>query len=115
MKKRVTILLAFVGLFCLAVIIFPDSPTIKPSRLGKELPETFGDWTGRPEEPGEREKLVLAKDTEFERMQYHHGGGTRPSIQASEPLREYMMRRQPGRGRHNHQKIIKNYDFSALR
>ncbi|MDB4669566.1 EpsI family protein [bacterium] len=83
MKKRVTILLAFVGLFCLGVIVFPDSPTIKPSRLGKNLPEIFGDWTGRPEEPGEREKLVLAKDTEFERMNYHHGGGTRPSIQAS--------------------------------
>ena len=83
MKKRVIILLAFVGAFCLGVIAFPDSPTMKPSRLAKDLPDNFGDWVGRAEEPGEREKEVLAGDTEFERKQYFHTGGAKPPIQAS--------------------------------
>ena len=83
MKKRVVILLAFVGAFCLGVIAFPDSPTMKPSRLAKELPDTVGNWSGRPEEPGEREKEILAGDTEFERMQYFHAGGRKPAIQVS--------------------------------
>lgn len=83
MRKRVNILLAFVGVFCLSVLAFPDSPTMKPSRLAKELPDSFSSWIGRAEEPGEREKQVLAGDTEFERMQYFNDDRSKPPIQAS--------------------------------
>ena len=56
---------------------------MKASRLARDLPESFGDWIGIPVEPGTREKEILAKDTEFERMQYSHVDGIRPPIEVS--------------------------------
>ena len=56
---------------------------MKPSRLAKSLPEEFSHWIGKPEEPGEREKKILAQDTEFERITYFDADGLLPSVQAS--------------------------------
>ena len=56
---------------------------MKASRLAKSLPESFGAWVGKPEEPGEREKAILARDTEFERITYFDQDGLLPSTQAS--------------------------------
>ena len=78
MKKRAAILLAVVLTFVGVVIAFPKGAQMRASRLSKELPEQFGDWSGRSQEAGSREKAVLAVDTEFERMEYRHLGQTKP-------------------------------------
>lgn len=83
MKKRAAILLVTVLAFVGVVIAFPKGAQMRASRLAKELPEQFGDWSGRAQEPGEREKAVLAGDTEFERMEYSHLEGIRPPVQVS--------------------------------
>lgn len=83
MKKRVFVLLGVVTLFVGSVLSLPDVPTMKPSRLAKELPETFHSWTGKPQEVGKRERKILAQDTEFERMRYFHMDNQLPSVEAS--------------------------------
>lgn len=83
MKKRVTVLLVSVLAFVGALLAIPDAPTMKPSRLAKSLPEEFSNWVGAPEEPGEREKNILARDTEFERVTYSDADGILPAVQAS--------------------------------
>ncbi|MDA7882242.1 EpsI family protein [Akkermansiaceae bacterium] len=83
MKKRAAILLSVALAFVGVVLAFPKGAQMRASRLAKDLPEQFGDWSGRPQEPGEREKKVLAGDTEFERMEYSHLEGTRPPVQVS--------------------------------
>ena len=80
MKKRAAILLAVVLTFVGVVIAFPKGAQMRASRLSKELPEQFGDWSGRSQEAGTREKAVLAADTEFERMEYRHLGQTKPPM-----------------------------------
>ena len=70
MKQRVIILLAVALAFAATVVAFPETPSMKPSRLAKNLPTTFAGWVGQPSEPGEREKAILARDTEFERALY---------------------------------------------
>lgn len=83
MKRRATVLLLVVVAFVGIVFALPKSAQMQPSRLAKELPEEFGDWVGRPQEPGGREKNVLALDTEFERMDYANLDGTSPPVQVS--------------------------------
>ena len=83
MKKRAAILLAVVLTFVGVIIAFPKGAQMRASRLSKELPEQFGDWSGRPQEVGSREKAVLPGDTEFERMEYRHLGQTKPPVQVS--------------------------------
>lgn len=83
MKLRAAILLTVVLTFVGLILVLPKAPPMKPSRLAKDLPERFGGWEGVPEEPGEKEKQILAKDTEFERMQYFKPGGGSLPIQAS--------------------------------
>jgi|GEM_PF-571949 len=83
MKIRAAILLVVAVTFAGVVFAFPKASSMKPSRLARDLPEEFGDWIGVPAEPGKREKEVLAKDTEFERMQYTHIDGIRPPVEAS--------------------------------
>ena len=83
MKKRVVILLAVVVAFAGVILAFPDAPDMKPSRLAKDLPESFANWAGSPEEPSQREKKILARDTEFERVAYIDRDGLLPSVQAS--------------------------------
>jgi len=75
MTKRLLILFLFIGGFFSLLFFLPKAPTMKPSRLARELPLTFGSWSGSPSEPGIREKKILAKDTEFERMRYEHKSG----------------------------------------
>jgi len=83
MKRRAAILLMVALSFVGIVLAFPKGAQMRASRLAKELPQQFGDWSGRSQEPGEREKAVLAGDTEFERMQYHHLLGNRPPVEVS--------------------------------
>ena len=83
MKKRAIVLLLLVIGFIGIVFALPDASEMKPSRLARKLPEEFGDWRGRPEEPGDREKAILAKDTEFERMQYFDSNMTLPAVEVS--------------------------------
>ena len=83
MKKRLVILSLVVAVFAGAVVAFPDRPGMKPSRLAKSLPESIGNWVGKPEEASAAEKEKLARDTEFERMRYEDQDGVLPSIQAS--------------------------------
>lgn len=83
MKKRGLILLGVVALFVGSVLSLPEVPTMKPSRLAKELPENFSNWTGKPQEVGERERKILAQDTEFERMRYFHLDDELPAVEAS--------------------------------
>jgi len=83
MKKRAAMLLFVALAFAGIVFAFPKASSMKSSRLARDLPEEFGDWMGIPSEPGKREKEVLAKDTEFERMQYSHLDGIRPPVEVS--------------------------------
>ena len=83
MRNRVIVLLGTVVLFVVAVLWLPNVPGMKPSRLAKDLPKAFNDWTGTPREPGEKERSILAQDTEFERMQYSHRDGFLPPVEAS--------------------------------
>ncbi len=83
MKKRAAILLFFIAAAFSFLFLMPKTPGMKPSRLSKTLPEDVGRWHGIPGEPGEREKQVLAKDTEFRRMQYRDRRGQLPAIETS--------------------------------
>lgn len=83
MKKRMIILSALVTAFVGAILAIPETPEMKPSRLARNLPKSFANWRGAPEQPGEREIAILAKDTEFERMNYRDVDGILPSVQAS--------------------------------
>lgn len=83
MIRRAVILFLFVMGFVGSVLSLPEAVTMKPSRLGKRLPESLGSWVGTPQEPGPKEKQILAVDTEFERVEYEHAQKTYPPIQAS--------------------------------
>jgi hypothetical protein len=83
MKRRMTILLLIILSFVGLVFALPKTAQMKPSRLAKDLPERIGQWMGRAQEPGAREREVLALDTEFERMDYINASDQKPSIQVS--------------------------------
>ena len=83
MKKRAFLLLGFVFLFVGVVLALPSSPGMKASRLARNLPESFSNWRGKPQEPGGQEKKILARDTEFERMQYFDVGSELPAMEVS--------------------------------
>lgn len=82
-QKRLKIVLILSGVMFAGLALIPKTPRMKPSRLLKELPESFSAWSGQPQEPGEREKQILAKDTEFRRMSYANLDGRRPQVEAS--------------------------------
>ena len=83
MKIRASVLLGFVLLFSVVILLLPETSTMKASRLAKSLPVQVGSWIGKPSEPGEREKKILARDTEFERMSYFDRLTNYPAIEAS--------------------------------
>lgn len=83
MNRRIVVLLCFILASFAVLFLLPSTPGMKPSRLAKDLPEFFGYWEGIPSEPGEREKAVLAKDTEFRRMQYVDSNRKLPAIETS--------------------------------
>lgn len=83
MKRRFLILAAILAVFLGVLIAMPASPPMKPSRLARELPETFGQWIGKPGEVGEAELRILAEDTDFERMSYFPVDGNDFEIEAS--------------------------------
>lgn len=82
-QKRLKIVLIISVVMFAGLALIPKTPSMKPSRLLKELPENFASWSGVPQEPGEREKLILAKDTEFRRMSYTSSDFRRPQVEAS--------------------------------
>lgn len=81
-KRLIIVLVTSVVMFG-GLALVPKTPKMKPSRLSKGLPETFSAWTGEPQEPGEREKAILAKDTEFRRMSYRSADQARPPVETS--------------------------------
>lgn len=83
MKRRVIILFATVVAFLGAILAIPETPEMKPSRLAKNLPKSFAHWVGTPQEPSQKEKTILARDTEFERMSYADSDGILPSVEVS--------------------------------
>ena len=83
MNKRLSILFGFIALAFGLLFLLPSTPGMKPSRLSKNLPEDFGNWSGIPREPGELEKKVLAKDTEFRRIEYRDKNSRLPPIETS--------------------------------
>ncbi len=83
MKARALVLLLVVAVFAGAVVMFPETSEMKASRLAQTLPMTVGDWLGKPQEPGAREKKILAQDTEFERMMYFDPTGKFSAIETS--------------------------------
>lgn len=70
MRKQIIVLMGIVVVFLGILLAMPSAPGMKPSRLAKDLPETIGNWEGKPQEPGAAERKILAADTEFERMNY---------------------------------------------
>lgn len=81
--KRIKIALILSGLLFAGLIFLPKTPSMKPSRLIKNLPESFSSWQGEPREPGAKEKQILAKDTEFERMHYVSNGYGKAPVEVS--------------------------------
>lgn len=83
MKKKLIILLGILGVFFGGLLALPSAPQMKPSRLAKHLPSELGVWLGKPREPSDAELQKLAKDTEFERMEYHDRYGNLSPIEVS--------------------------------
>ncbi len=83
MKRQIKILIGILAVFLVTLLLLPSAPELKPSRLAMELPVTFGNWKGSPQEPGAAEKKILAQDTEFERMQYVDLSDERVAIDTS--------------------------------
>ena len=63
--------------------MIPETSAMKASRLSKNLPTAVGNWVGKPQEPGMKEKQILAQDTEFERMMYFDPTGKFSAIETS--------------------------------
>lgn len=83
LETRLKVAFAISAVLFFGVALMPDAPSIKPSRLARYLPKDFGQWMGSPSEPGEKEKKILAKDTEFERMSYWSYDETMAPVEVS--------------------------------
>lgn len=68
--KRLYILAAFLGVGFSVIWLMPDAGDMRSSRLVRHLPVQFGTMRGERVEVTGTELQILAKDTEFERMQY---------------------------------------------
>ncbi|MFL6301600.1 MAG: exosortase C-terminal domain/associated protein EpsI [Terriglobales bacterium] len=58
-----------------AVFLLPKSSKSSPAGIAMELPNYVGDWIGKDAEVTEREREVLAKDTQFARKTYTNLAG----------------------------------------
>ncbi len=70
LSRRLMVLGGVMALAFSAVFLLPEVSPMKESRLALQLPVEFGDWEGRPVAIGERELMILANDTSFERKSY---------------------------------------------
>ena len=68
--KRLYILAALLAVGFSTIWLLPRSESMKPSRLARHLPMKFGSMRGQKEAVTGEELKILAKDTEFERIQY---------------------------------------------
>src|SRR3954453_21250092 len=58
-----------------AVFLLPKSSKSSPAGIAMELPNYVGDWIGKDAEVTEREREVLANDTQFARKTYTNLAG----------------------------------------
>jgi EpsI family protein len=57
------------------VFLLPNSSKSSPAGIAMQLPHYIGDWIGKDAEVTEREREVLAKDTQFARKTYTNLAG----------------------------------------
>ena len=82
--KRLYILAAFLAIGFSLIWFLPKSGEMRLSRLARHLPMKVGSMVGYRGEISEEELKILAKDTEFERLQYVNSlNPTQPPIEAS--------------------------------
>lgn len=68
--KRLYILTAFLVAGFSVIWLLPKSEQMKSSRLARQLPAKFGTMQGKTKAVTGEELKILAKDTEFERLEY---------------------------------------------
>lgn len=82
--KRIYILTAILAVGYSVVWLLPKSESMKPSRLSRHLPLEFDSMKGVRVAITGQELKILAKDTEFERVQYMNTLNTRqPPVEVS--------------------------------
>ena len=74
MTKRLWILLGVMALGFSMIWILPKQKEMVMSRLSQDLPELVAGWESRETQVSEREKKLLAPDTEFSRRSYSNPG-----------------------------------------
>lgn len=70
LAKRLYIVAAIMAVLSSAIWLMPSAGDMKPSRLARHLPMKFDTFVGERVEVTGQELKILAKDTEFERVQY---------------------------------------------
>jgi EpsI family protein len=58
-----------------SIFLLPKVAATAPQGVRLELPDFLGEWYGTPAEISERERLILADDTDFARKVYANGFG----------------------------------------
>jgi EpsI family protein len=79
--SRLAIVLAVLLGGLSAVFLIPSKVPFMPVGVNLELPDSLGEWWGRPGEITEKERNTLGPETEFSRKNYSNGRGD--SLQAS--------------------------------
>ncbi|SHI73094.1 Protein of unknown function [Rubritalea squalenifaciens DSM 18772] len=70
MTRRAWILFGMLAVGFSTIWLLPDQKQMVPSRLSKKLPDTCRLWQSVPREVSDKEKEILADDTEFARRFY---------------------------------------------
>jgi EpsI family protein len=73
-KRLITVAIVLLVGFS-TVFLLPKSSTSSPAGIAMVLPNYIGDWIGKDAEVTEKEREVLAKDTEFARKTYTNLAG----------------------------------------
>ena len=83
-QKRIYILTAFLAVGFSVIWLLPKSGDMKLSRLSRQLPMQFDSMRGKSTSVTGAELDILAKDTEFERVQYvNMDHPSRPAVEVS--------------------------------
>lgn len=83
-QKRLYILTAILAVGFSVIWLLPKSESMKLSRLSRHLPLQFGSMHGKRVSVTGEELKILAKDTEFERVQYGNRSNPRqPLVEVS--------------------------------
>ena len=72
--KRLWVLFGFLSLGFSMIWILPKQKEMVMSRLSQDLPELVAGWESKETQVSEREKKLLAPDTEFSRRSYYNPG-----------------------------------------